>query len=89
MVGKMLGWCTRFGQKLCVSECKLYNFRGSAAFHPLIFAFCPIVLQGWRPALRGAVSPGAANPLRRLRPPDRREGRRRHQVRPPRLSMGI
>ena len=48
--------------------------------------FPAICLQGRRVAIRGAVSPGAADPVRRLRPPDRREGGRRHQVRPTTLE---
>ena len=37
--------------------------------------------QGRRVALRGAVPDRAAHPVRRLRPPHRREGRLRSQVR--------
>ena len=67
--------CTRYGQKLWVRSggCKLRNFRGGH--------YLSLFLQGRRAAIRGAVSPGAADPVRRLRPSDRREGGRRHQVR--------
>ena len=52
-------------------------------------------LQGRRVALRGVVPAGAAHPLRRLRPPHRREGGRSNQVRknsnlasvPPNISL--